>query len=1196
MSRFVCPYLFTLRASRQVEAARQQKSAAVRDRLFPRSDGLIPIALRWSTHPDLGFSREPFQVFRRGRQRDDLGKAVSTTNGALPVSGESSVSTVANGDAAYIVMASVILGSGQSLKLEARDATERVIPGQVITLSANGVAQFRHPGITSLRVTGSGTVSAVRAVGQDAYANFPDWERIQMVGLPFRDGEAGTSYRTLKQGFEPPALDGLSAAQMRTLMTATLQLQPNASGIPDFPVPPFPPPDPKVYVDYLRSSRNLGSMALRCLTQTNDADPAHQQADFTESVDLDGIKQANLPGATADPNKTTKAVLPVTALAALAVSTDSFSAVGMGYGTVDIPPSKGPASPPTAVAVIGTPTLPPTDPNGVWDYMVTGPFQSPFGKFTLAALSAGQLPVETATGLTAAVKQKHTPLHRDGAAPAAIKVSWQTPRTPQSYGIVVSRKPGTSEVLNTKRPPQVQGYDPFFGVPPSGDSNGTPPDLINPGFTDTEALLPLRGLPVGTRYLVAGIDVFGLWSTWAPAAVALAPAPVLQPGVRAAKFLLDTAHATGHVVPATLQIDFGWDWEDRSPSAIRITGQFVGAPAAGLGPAGAGLQMKTGVNGLPAVLSFSYANPAEAASVQPSLKVPTIDANHTLSGGVTVLKTADFNPDAPPVTYRAEIRGFTLDFTSVTEIDFALYVSATESIRPTEWSAANDAGGKPIGALVRTFDPFPPAVKFTPPAISWTALPDTTGAARGVLTWAGDSKAAGYYVWEATESALTHLLAPNDAPLPPETPMVARGTKVKQLVQNQQAASLQGFARLNRDPIPGTQSQTEIVLPGAASTLYLYRISAISAGNVEAARSDEVAIFGVPRRNVPGTPRMMLRPAKAPQSGLQVIALPVESGGKPSGYRVFRVRNQALSQDGSTMGPAKISDTAPGWTAYSGTSLAGKQLTGKSILDTAAVTSWYPYFYRVKAIGLEDKANGLLSGESDFSAAQTGYVLPQTAPLLLSWTKSTNSTGALVTLVTDLPAAAASPVGPALVEVLQLTTVPASPKPVTTVVLSAAPDQIAIGTLTLPRGIFPLPIGQGIREPIAPSSLPHVPVISPVPENLVSGIHGNLKDATHANATGVGTSPVVAAPLRPVGPVGPVVVTPIDPVGPVGLPPIRPFPPLHPLPPHPALRRSAPDAAGRWTLYVLLPYTAAQAGTFMLRLTDPLGRQTLQSF
>ena len=42
--------------------------------------------------------------------------------------------------------------------------------------------------------------------------------------------------------------------------------------------------------------------------------------------------------------------------------------------------------------------------------------------------------------------------------------------------------------------------------------------------------------------------------------------------------------------------------------------------------------------------------------------------------------------------------------------------------------------------------------------------------------------------------------------------------------------------------------------------------------------------------------------------------------------------------------------------------------------------------------------------------------------------------------------------------------------------------------------------------------------------------------------------------------------------------------------------RSATDASGRWTLYMLIPYSPAEEGSFMLRLTDPLARQSTASF
>ena len=525
--------------------------------------------------------------------------------------------------------------------------------------------------------------------------------------------------------------------------------------------------------------------------------------------------------------------------------------------------------------------------------------------------------------------------------------------------------------------------------------------------------------------------------------------------------------------------------------------------------------------------------------------VPAVTSGHTLAGPITIIQSKGADPKAQLTLYRLDISGFSLDFSSVNEIDFALYAAASEEIRPGEWSDIPDPISKFIGKVAKAYDPIPPAVTFTPPSISWTALPDATGKARGILEWTADPKAAGYYVWEATESALLHILSPGAADPSPSTPLVTRGGNLKTLVLANQDKSLQGFARLNKDPIVG--SRTEIIVPSSASTLYVYRVSAISAAKVEAARSPQVAVFGVPRRNVPGDPRLVLRRSTSPQ-GVQVIGLPVESGPVPAGYRVFRVRNAALSHDGSTMGPAKLSDTNAGWHDYSGSSLKGTPLTGKSIVDTAAIPSWFPWYYRITAIGVDDPANGLLRGESGYSGAQSASTTPSAPPLIQAPLLKTNINGALVTLTTDLPAAGVSPIGPALVEVLQLIPDPVNPGKMTTkTILSSAPNAIAVGTLALPIVIFPL------------------------------------------------TETALATPRSP----GKVVLQPKLPPQKIPIPVPVPIPipiPHKPLPPTPALRRSAPDSSEHFKLYVLIPWSAAQKDTFLIRLTDPLARQSVYSF
>jgi hypothetical protein len=1123
--RFVWPYFFSLRVRGLVEAQRQQKVPPVRDKFFPASTGNpLPIALRWSNRKELGFPREPFQVFRRLRNpATERSLFVQVLAQSVPITTQPSVSTFA-GDAAYVVSAAVSVPTGTSVTIEAQDFRSQPIPGQTVTITLTSIVVFRCPGITALQAFGTGNIGPVSVIPETVYANLPDWQKIQTVGLPLLNGEIGTAYNTLPQGIEPASLDGVAFAIERILITALLQVDLFDTGIADFPLPAWPVPNPAAYVANIRSAKSLVPMIERCLKNSTDSDPAKQQSGYVENVTVPGIKQSNVPGATADPAQTTQAALPIVGVGMLAASTDSYAAVSLGYGTVDVPPLPQVASP----AAAAPPTVHPTVDAGLaYDYMVTAPFSFPSLTFTLAALSAGEAPVEAPVGLQAIVRQTYPPIQRNQPAPASIQVSWAPPDIPQGYGILASRAPNTSQVLNVPRPPAVTGFDPFIGLLPNPNDPSTPPDQQTPSFSDTAVALPLDAPPITTRYLVAGLDVFGLWSGWMPANATLSPLAITKPGIRNAQFAMDPAHALGHVVPAKMRIEFAWDWQDRAPGQIRFTGQFV-PPGSTLGPTPflTGFAMSNAAPpGSPVVLTFSYANQLEADTIPPAVKVPTTDAAHSTAGPVLVLPSTSANPDNQQILYRFDLNGFSLDFSSAEEIDFALYVTATEQIRPGEFSDATDPVMKFVGKIVKALDPLPPVVTFTPPSISWTALPDATGTARGLLEWVPDPKAAGYYVWEATESALWRLLSPATPDPAPDTPLVTRAASLKALIDANPDASLQGFARLNKDPIAA--ARTEIKIPSAAATLYVYHISAISAANVEAARSPQVAIFGVPRSNVPGAPRLLLRKPQAPQTGIQVIALPVESGAAPAGYRVFRVQNPSLSLDASTMGPPKLDETNPAWQDYSGTTLAGNPQNGKTIIDDGATPSWYPYYYRITAVGAQDLPNGLFSGESGYSGAQSQYSLPPNPPLLASFTHGGNLQFALITLLADLPINP-SPLGPALVEVLHMIPNPVSPAHLLAeIVLSSAPDQIPIGVIAPP--------------PIVPP--PHVHSVPTV--------------------------------LQPV--------------------PSLPLPPPPP-PPTTRMARSAPDTSGRWTLYILLPYTAAQKKQFTLRLTDPLGRQTNQSF
>jgi hypothetical protein len=1282
MSRLVSPYLFSLRVGNPLGTRKSENLAPVRDQYFAANAGLSVIALRWSTISNLGFPRQPFQVYRRRRYGlEELAYTVVQPNPVPATDVGTVVPVSAHGDLAYVVLAEAQVTSGSSLVVQALDVYGHPIPDQAVTMTHNGDIEIRCPAIAALNVSGSGVLGPIAAIGETVYANLADWQPIQTVGLPLLNNEIGTAYTTSPQGFwanplTPPTWNGVEAAVVRVLITDLLQQAPPATGISDFPLPAWPRPNPVNYVGNIRTAGNLVPMIEQCLQNSVDSNPAQMQSAYVEAVTTEGLSQLGaVPPSPASPSSQVN--LPVTGIALLAASTDCFASVGLGYGTVDIPPgaqtsaitvsvaptsalvlltetcqftaaltgassngvvwsvngvqggnsgigtisdsglytaprtgpgysiavaatsvqdptkfasatvqlaqfltiaggrpgapagpshragrapgedtksakpaapSTTPAAPSTtpaapwgaptpvpaaqafAIVIGNVHTQPPADAYGNYDYMVTAPFVFPFNfSTTLAALSSGQLPVTAPTHLASAQGPVHAPLQRDQPTATVIRLTWDPAPAPQGYAILVSRAPDESQFLNAERAASVGGYDLFIGLPPANPNPDGPPGQQNPAFSDVQCVLPLALPATNNRYLVAAQDVFGLWSDWASTRTTLSPGPVTKPALMQAQFILPAAVPSSSppasIVNATLQLDFGWNWQDRAPGQIRFTGQFVPAPATSLNPPylGGFAMQSTGAIGPPVILTFSY-TAVNPDTVDPRQIIPAITSGHASAGPVQIL-----GEGSPPgsssnpylVQYRVLLTGISLDFSGADELDFLVYATATEEVQPGVWSDPTDqptsillaSPNTPllvIGKIVRALDPNPPVITFNPPLVSWTALPDASGTARGKLSWEADPNAAGYYVWEATESALLHLLPPGSPggtpeASPPDTPALTRAATLDSLLTAYPDQSLQGFARLNHEPIQG--SSAEVTLPGSAETLYVYRISAISANNVESARSSTVAIFGVPRRSVPGTPRILVRTASGSPSGLELIVIPVTSSAMPAGYRLFRVRSAALAQNASAMGPAKYDETSSLWQDYTSTTLAGSPLNGKSLIDTAAIPSWFPYYYRATAVGAEDLPNGVYSGESDYSRMQTGYVVPANPPLIAApdFTVDAAGTSALITLETDLPAADASPLGAALVELRQLSPPGSPPGPLKMQqLLAEAPDEIAQAAASFP--------------PLAPPAYP-------------------------------------------------------------GL-----------------MTRSAPDANGVWTLSIVIPYSASEAGTFEVRLIDPMARQSSTTF
>jgi hypothetical protein len=280
-----------------------------------------------------------------------------------------------------------------------------------------------------------------------------------------------------------------------------------------------------------------------------------------------------------------------------------------------------------------------------------------------------------------------------------------------------------------------------------------------------------------------------------------------------------------------------------------------------------------------------------------------------------------------------------------------------------------------------------------------------------------------------------------------------RAADLKARVAANQEASLSAFSRLNETAL--TATSTELVLPGSADTLFAYRIASVTSQNVESARSADIVLVGVPRRDLPGTPHL---DAVAADGGVLLSVVP-GVGAPPAGLRLHRVRRQFLAGQVGTMGPAVLSVATAGLTMASLPVLSGPAQAGWQFVDPVD-PSWTPYFYRCVCVGRDAPNDGVYAGDSPPSGVASVLVTPPLPPLLTIDPAVQGPAGVLVTLRTDLPVAP-TPAGRA---VLRLSVVSGATR---TAIATLDPAGIPAGAALVATGPPVSDVQTTRREPIA---------------------------------------------------------------------------------------------------------------------------------
>ena len=980
MPRSVIPDLMVLRlgalsGSTQLYSEVDQKfGAALRRRKYDTREPGVPVSLRWAVNPDLGFPRTPFEVWRRTRKEEPTAPILGTSTLSAPTTRFLPTEVIE-------IRFNASPGTG-GLTVEALSAAGRVVPGQRLTFTTAQSGRFRAAGIAALRLRGTGTISGIGAIIQSAWANLADWVRVEVVGFPFDTGELPTTaYDPDPQGWESPSQSGLDAALTRLGVARILQLEPPPAG-GGLTTPSWGYPDPQMFLDVLRKIV-LPDVAA-CLQTSDDTDPNALQSLHTSSHTLDGLRQPGQP----PPTDPATMALSTTKFISLAVQ-DSPVATGLGFGTVDVPPQ--------GRLGVKDDRLPPGVELARDEYMVTAKIVTPFGTLDLAAIGHRMPPPAVLAGLLAEQTFMNRSMTRDGTESVAVRLSWTATREHVGAAVLVNPPTTPTTLLNTPRPASSGSFQPYlteYRLTPDGD----PPGDLRPSVTMPEEAVPISGSAV-TTYAVAPLDVHGRWGPWRLANHSTSARAVQKPGVGEVSIALPAVlPANGPVAPGCrLMVEVSWDWADRSPDRIEVSGTFVpvGPPPASV----SGFQVDSTRPVLPGPVTIDFDLAGAPSIATPPPSPPADPAYVALLQAATVAEIAEAGvPGGPPPagSAAAQIRRYRLSvpimsgsFAATARLAFSVSARAAERVRDTQLSDPTT----PVATTVA--NPFPAAPP-TLPAVTvlWTALPDASGRARTVLSWPAVPGASGYTVWEATETALS--VAVGGTPM--TGPMRTRAGDLKARVAANVNASLGAFSRLNERPL--TTTSIELVLPGSADTLFAYRMSSVTTQNVESGRTPDIVLVGVPHLETPGTPRIEARSSPADES-VTLTVVP-GTGLAPDRLAVHRCHRDVLANQLGTMGPPILSVATAGLTPVSLPSLSGAPEAGWTFTDEVD-PSWAPYFYRCVTFGRHLPDDGVHAGASPPSGVVSVVVPTAVAPLLSGASRTSGAAGMLVELTTDLP-------------------------------------------------------------------------------------------------------------------------------------------------------------------------------------------------
>jgi hypothetical protein len=824
-------------------------------------------------------------------------------------------------------------------------------------------------------------------------ANSGDWQLVEIVGLPVdeKQGWGGVGYPLDPQGLVDEGLVAPRDAAFNRLIRGAPRkgwLSPV-----DKDIPAWERPDEGRFLESLMRGRLMAGLRSMLVNRPQPLLQAQYVEDMGHAAEdlVPKLVLNNAFGTLSGDDKPRGSWAPLS-LMAIAAGTDPLAALGLGFGTAVEPQLFG-----EEIYMVTVNHR--VDPHsGLEIELADIAFPHPLNDRVPSPL-----------GLATRLAQVTRPQVVDGPRLETISIGWQRPidqgppapfapetPIPVSYGVAWINQ---GQILLTRRADDdadsgIAGWLSY--VPGRSDDDGPMTFLhhrLNSLVYGDGAPHP-SPLEFDATYGVAAQDLFGRWSDWAEVSFVRK-----QEGPQAPTIVSVTLDEAGK-----LTVDFSWDWSDRSPEFIALQGAWSDAAGAVVANARVDFGGKgTGnTHGADIVPLAADRTPCDWGAAQDK---------DVLSGAPHFYWSGDVSTE-PGTRYYRWTTTIELAFNGAPWREFGVSGCGQQWIhyiyfQGTSWNTSPLT--PPITTRVWDNRPLPsPTVALDVPC--WASLPDPLGVSRYVLRWGAVPGAAGYIIYEATETALRDVTNPGPPSVPDTAiPYHVRLESLRSMVDIPAKRSV--FRRVNTDPI--TVTSYEVTLPRGSRVMHFFAITSITANNVEGSfPTDNRGFFAVaaPRLAVP--PLVAL--AGAPTSN--GVALQIELlGGESGTVEIYRTTNEVAAADVGSMGPPLITRNIAGSETYT---------------DDTASPGWRPQRYRAVALGARDDILGLIETRSP-PTPQAVVLLPPAAP-------------SIENLQVNVPASPTAPTYSVIWEVRSLA--PPVPVRIFTIVevRTADPDQILL--------------------------------------------------------------------------------------------------------------------------------------------------------